>query len=187
MIDRILILFVFLTLIIIFLLQRFCSDVLETLFWPFITVIFTGVTTLLTRATYMREEVSLNIILQPMTASAPMIKDQFPESAQSLANQGVNHALVLAVTNQSRNLAILKALVSNKAKMIFPLVDPSFKGFGHKLSEGEQKIVVIPLNRQAIADIMEARWLAIEDTSGRFHKISRKTKKELKKYIKQNS
>ena len=83
----------------------------------------------------------------------------------SLRKKGITNLFLIVVTNQSKNPAVIRALVGDKGLFV-PLADAKFSGFGTPLKEGEQKIENKPLDVK-LKSKLASRYLAVLDARRR--------------------
>ena len=116
-----------------------------------------------------------------------LVRDQFgvnDEQGEGLRKKGITNLFLIVVTNQSKNPAVIPALLGSK-ELFVPLVDTKFGGFGTPLKEAEQKIEVKPLDRKLREQILASRYLAVMDAQEKRHKCKCQFLKRLKKKIKE--
>lgn len=158
-------------------------------YWsPIVSTILTGLLAWLAYLSYRRDEPRFATELNLLPVNSPMVRDQFgmnDKREADLSRQGVNNLLLIVVTNQSKNPAVIRGLVGDK-ELFVPLVDVKFAGFGTLLKEGEQKIKTIPLDKKLREQILASRYLAVEDVRETRHKCKSKVLRRLKKQIKGN-
>lgn len=167
-----------------FLYPGFIND-----YWsPLVSTILSGLLAWLAYLTYQRDEPSFATELNLLPVNSPMARERFgmnDKREADLSRQGVNNLLLIVVTNQSKDPAVIRGLVGDK-ELFVPLADVKFAGFGTLLKEGEQKIETIPLDKKLREQILASRYLAVEDVRETRHKCKSKVLRRLKKQIEGN-